>query len=55
VLPITVDIQGCRITGVKDSYAEGIEELVTEVEMMALTLTRTGGLRLWSVVNGVGT
>lgn len=53
VPPITVAIQGCRITGVKDSYAEGIDELVTEVEMKALALTRNG-LRLWSVVNGIG-
>ena len=53
VLPVTIDIQGCRITGVKDSYQEGIDELVTEVDMMALALTRNG-LRLWSVVNGAG-
>lgn len=53
VLPITIAIEGCRITGAKDSYAEGIEELVTEVDMMALALTRNG-LRLWSVVNGIG-
>ena len=53
VLPITVDIQGARITGVKDGYSEGIDELVTEVEMTALLLTRNG-LRLWSVINGIG-
>jgi hypothetical protein len=53
VPPITVDIQGCRIVGVKDGYQEGTDELVTDVEMMGLTLTRNG-LRLWSVINGVG-
>lgn len=53
VLPITVLITGCRVTGVKDSYSEGIDEAVTEVEMMALALTRNG-TRLWSVVNGIG-
>jgi hypothetical protein len=51
VLPIT--IAGCRITGIKDSYQEGTDELSTEVEMMAMALTRNG-LRLWSVVNGIG-
>lgn len=51
-LPITIDIQGCRITGVKDAYQEGVDELVTEVEMMGLQLTRNG-TRLWSVVNGI--
>lgn len=53
VLPVTIAIQGCRITGVKDSYQEGIDELVTEIDIMALALTRNG-LRLWSVVNGLG-
>lgn len=53
VLPVTVAIDGCRITGVKDTYQEGIDELVTEVDMMAMALTRNG-LRLWSVVNGIG-
>ncbi len=53
VLPVTIDIAGCRITGVKDGYQEGIDELVTEVEMMAMALTRNQ-LRLWSVLNGLG-
>jgi hypothetical protein len=53
VPPITVDIIGCRIVGEKDAYQEGIDELVTEVDLMALALTRNG-LRLWSVVNGIG-
>jgi hypothetical protein len=53
VKPIVIDIQGCAITGVKDSFAEGFEELLTEVQLSAISLTRNG-LRLWSVVNGVG-
>ncbi len=53
VLPITVAIDGCCITGVKDAYAEGIDELLTEVEIMAIAVTRNGA-RLWSVVNGIG-
>lgn len=52
VPPIVVDIQGCVIVNEKDSYAEGIDELLTTVDIMADTLTRNG-LRLWSVVNGV--
>ncbi len=53
VPPVVVAIDSCRITGVKDSYQEGVDELVTEVEMMALAVTRNG-LRLWSTVNGLG-
>lgn len=53
VIPITALISGCRVTGVKDSYSEGTDEAVTEVEMMAMSLTRNG-TRLWSVINGVG-
>jgi len=49
--PIVIAVDGARVTGAKDSYAEGIDELVTEVDMMAMSLTRNG-LRLWSVVNG---
>lgn len=52
VPPVVVVIEGVRITGEKDGRAEGIDELVTEVELMALRLTKNG-LRLWSVVNGV--
>jgi hypothetical protein len=51
--PVIVDIQGCRITGIKNPHAEGFEGLMTEVEMMAMTLSRNG-LRLWSVINGLG-
>lgn len=53
VPPIVVDIQGCRITGVKDSYAAGIDEQLTEITIAAMSVTRNG-LRLWSVVNGIG-
>ena len=53
VLPIVVLIDGCRITGVKEGFTEGIDELTTEVEIMAMSLTRNGK-RLWSVVNGLG-
>lgn len=52
VPPIVVDIEGCRITGMKDDYQEGIDELVTDIDLMGLALTRNG-MRLWSVVNGV--
>ena len=53
VPPVVVGIEGCRITGVKDSNAEGIDEATTEVECMAMAMTRNG-LRLWSVVAGLG-
>lgn len=52
VLPVTIDIEGCRIVGEKDSYQEGVDELVTEVELMAMSIKRNG-LRLWSVVNSI--
>jgi hypothetical protein len=51
-LPITVVIDGCNIEEVKESFAEGSDELVTEVTCNALTLTRNG-MRLWSVVRGL--
>lgn len=53
VPPIVVLIEGCRIVSEKDSYAEGIDEQVTELELAAMSVTRNG-LRLWSVVNGLG-
>ncbi len=53
VPPITVLIEGATIVGVKNAHAEGIDEAVTQVDVMALALTRNG-LRLWSVVNGLG-
>ena len=51
--PIVIHIDGARITSVKDSRDEGFDELTTEVEMMAMAMTRNG-LRLWSVANAVG-
>jgi len=53
VAPIVTMIDGCRITGVKESYDEGIDEKVVDVDFMAMAITRNGK-RLWSVVNGVG-
>lgn len=53
VLPIVVAVDGCTIVGVKDDYTEGIDELVTVVDISAMAVTRNG-LRLWSVVNGIG-
>lgn len=53
VAPIVVMIDGCRITGVKESFAEGFDELLTDVEIMAMSITRNGK-RLWSLVNGLG-
>lgn len=51
--PIVVAIAGCVITGVKDTYAEGIDELVTVIDMMAMQITRNG-LALYSRINGLG-
>jgi hypothetical protein len=53
VLPIVVVIDGCAVTGVKESYATGIDELVTQLTIQALTLTRNG-FRLWSLAAGLG-
>lgn len=53
VQPIVIDISGARITSEKDSRSEGIDESVTEIEMMALSATRNG-LKLYSLVNGIG-
>lgn len=50
--PVTIAIAGCKISGVEDDFQEGIDELVTVVDLQALALTRNG-LRLWSVVNGL--
>jgi hypothetical protein len=52
VPPIVVMISGASIVGEKEAYAEGFDELLTEVELMALTLTRNNK-RLWSVVNAL--
>lgn len=44
--PIVITIIGARICGEKDSREANTEALVTEVELMAMSLTRNG-LRLW--------
>jgi hypothetical protein len=41
----------CRVTGVKDSYAKGSEELVTVVSMKSLRMSRNG-LTLYAPVRG---
>ncbi len=48
-LPITVVCDPCCITGKKDTTAEGIEELLTELEIACLKITENGK-RLWSLV-----
>lgn len=53
VLPITIDIQGCRITGEKDDFKSGSEALLTQVDFVGMQMSRNG-LRLYSVVNGLG-
>jgi hypothetical protein len=53
VPPIIIAITGARITAEQDTFAEGIDELVTKVDFMATSMTRNG-LRLFSVVNGIG-
>lgn len=51
-LPITVVMAPCRVTGVKDGFAAGNDELTTEVTMHTLSITRNGK-RLWSVVRSI--
>lgn len=51
-LPITVVATSCYIVGVKDSQAEGVDELVTEVSIQPLAYTRNGQ-RLWSLVRSI--
>lgn len=41
-VPITVVISGCVISGVKETQAEGVEELVTEFEITAETVVENG-------------
>ncbi len=50
--PIIIVAENCTIDGEKDVNAEGIDELVTEVQIGSLSLTRNGK-RLWSVVRGI--
>jgi hypothetical protein len=51
-IPITVLCETCTIDGVKDSNAEGTDELATEFEIGCLQLTKNGK-RLWSVVRSI--
>jgi hypothetical protein len=39
--PDVVTITGCEITGAKDTYQEGVDELVVEVSLVAMTIVRT--------------
>ena len=51
-MPITVLCEGCTIDGVKDGNQEGTDELVSEVEIGVLSLTKNGK-RLWSVQRSI--
>lgn len=51
--PVTISFEPCCITGIKESTAEGIEELTTELEIACLSITRNAK-RLWSVVRSLG-
>jgi len=53
VPPVIVMVAGCRIAGVKETFAEGSDELLSVVTMDCLTITRNG-LALYSRVNGLG-
>jgi hypothetical protein len=53
VLPVSIDIVGARISGVKAGRATENNEQTVDVTMMALSLTRNGK-RLWSLQNGLG-
>lgn len=53
IIPVTVTLGRCTVGEVSESHAEGIDELVTEVTLDAISLTRNG-MRLWSVVRGLG-
>jgi len=52
-VPITHVFDPVCITGVKDTTAEGIDELMTEFELACLSITRNG-MRLWSVLRSLG-
>jgi len=51
--PITVVGSPCVVVGKKDSYEEGVDELVDEFEILCLQLTENGKT-LWSKVRGIG-
>lgn len=52
-IPITYVLTDCTVDGVKDSFAEGIDENVTEVTLGALAISRNG-LKLWSGLDAFG-
>lgn len=51
VEPVVIAIDKARITGRKQTHAEGIDEAIVEYELMAITAT-VSGMQLWSDVNG---
>ncbi len=51
--PVSIMISGCRITGIEDKQEMGSDELVTEIKVGALYVTRSIGpipLQLWSAI-----
>lgn len=46
-VPLSVSVEYCVVSGKKDSYEEGIDELVTEFEITSLLITENGK-QLWS-------
>lgn len=51
--PITTSAPACRIVGKRDVFQEGVDELVTEFTIAALTLSENGR-RLWQEPGGDG-
>jgi hypothetical protein len=49
-VPITIIAEGCTIDDEKQSHEEGIDEIVTELEIGVLTISRNG-LKLWSTID----
>ncbi len=50
-VPITYVVSGCKWKSGKNSFEDGVDELVTEVALDALDIT-TNGMKLWSTVAG---
>lgn len=51
-LPLTLTINGCRVTGVEEKAEVGSDELVTDIEVTAKYIFRPTG-NLWSVTRGL--
>jgi len=51
-VPLVSVLLGCTIDGKKNSHAEGIDELVSELEIGVMTVTENGKI-LWSLVRDV--